>query len=608
MKKIHSIGVLLALAVSVTSCKSDANISPSLNFSKQKNIEIESSGGKNSLNYNILNRVNGAEITVQSAANWLSGIGVEPTSGTIFFTAAANYETERNATITVTYSLDGQKLLETEINLTQKACEFTHDFNASVWRGSWTGLTGLPDMYSIHFSDKGWTEEGEFWQPETTYYKFVLWCKDPSDPYNVQLLPGKYEFSETANEGTADLTSSDFVKIGATLEDQDQRAFVSGSVNVEKQGETYTITAKMTDVTGDTHQLSYVGKAPMAGLTKVPSIDKNEIFTANYANSYFGVGNKQKMHCVLDLVEREMSDIGIPTNKRQVSFEVFFKYDKDGKLTPGIYPFTIPDASGLIDGDVGTIFPGRASTMAAFPTEARGTHIKIFNEQGICEKVGLLTDGTLTIEETEGGYKIHCNLQTNDGKHTVQATYEGPLVISGVPGRFSTLTGDYTLDLSKTVAAGTYFGDVYGNGSTAYAIKLNPNDGKTGDGFLVEFVSRSFANFNESIPDGIFTAAMENQTARPGQFTQGGVSDRNGQLIGTVYVGGYVGGGMVAQVAPATEGTFTIKHLSEQTYTMKFDFVDDRGHKWKGEWSGKIPLADAGMNLFPIQSNLFLTK
>ncbi|WP_307758961.1 BACON domain-containing protein [uncultured Mediterranea sp.] len=95
--------VLLAFAISVVGCESDEDISPSLNFDGEESVNIESSQGKYSINYKIQNRVQGAEVTAASDATWLSDISVEPTSGTISFTAAENYDAERSAIINIEY-------------------------------------------------------------------------------------------------------------------------------------------------------------------------------------------------------------------------------------------------------------------------------------------------------------------------------------------------------------------------------------------------------------------------------------------------------------------------------------------------------------------------
>lgn len=606
-KSFLLLSTLITLTSVVASCDSEEETpSPTVSFNQEETISVIPRGGTQSFNYKIQNRVPNGEITATSEADWLSDIKVEPTSGTVTFEVATNYENERTADISICYSQDNQQLFSSKVSVTQEACVFNHDFKCNYANGNWFALSETAHMYSVNISDNGYTDNG-FFKTETTYYKFAVWAEPPTDPYNIKLKPGVYPISETQTTGTADKSSCQYTQIGEEMSDIDNHYFESGYITIiENQDGNYTITMIGLDDQGAFHRATYNGPAAINGLTKLPSIEQDEIFTATSADSYFGVGNKEKMHCVLDLIQEEMSDFGFPMAKRRLSFEIFFKYDKDGRPTPGVYPFTVPDPSGLISGEAGTIFPGRPSSIAVDPTMVRGTHIKIYDSKGGIEKIGLLTDGTLTIEAVgTDNYHITCDLTTDDRKHKVQATYDGPLTIRNVPGRFSTLTGDYTLNLTGALAQGKYYGDVYGNGCTAYTINLNPYDGKTGDGFMVEFVSKSFANFNEPIPDGTFTAAPEEQTALPGQFTQGAINLNSGQIVGTAFVGAYAGGGMVGKVAPATEGKFSIRHLSDGIYHLDFDFIDDRGHRWNGEWEGNIPLIDAGMNLFPLQSNLF---
>lgn len=601
--------VLLAFAISVVGCESDEDISPSLNFDGEESVNIESSQRKYSINYKIQNRVQGAEVTAASDATWLSDISVEPTSGTISFTAAENYDAERSAIINIEYKIDYQELAGTEFEVKQAACEFSHTSELTKFSGYWMeSYAGAADYYSITFSDKGWDENG-VWLPGGIYYNLLILDEQPVDPYQPILRPGTYVLSDNGAVGVLDMAGSKYTKNGAELSDRVEHYFKSGYVVVEETNGAYKITAKLTDDIGETHMVSYTGSVVLQGLVKMPSIESDLNLVPNAAFAQYGRGDKEKMHCELRFSKQEISDIGIPVDRIQLVTEIFLKYDKDGRLTPGIYPFTEPNESGLIDGEVGTIFPGIPSSFTSDPTMVRGTYVKMFNETGQCDRIALLNKGTLTIEEQGEGYRITCDFTTEDGLYKVTMQYEGLLTIPSVPGRFSTLTGDYTLDLSNAVGTGTYFGDVYGNGSTAYSINLNPRDGQTGDGFMVEFVSKSFAYFNEPIPDGTFTAAPEDKTAMPGQFTQGRLDLSNGQLLGTVYVGGYAGPGMVGKVAPATSGSFNIRYLGEGIYIMDFKFLDDRGHTWNGSWQGKISLSDAAMNIFPVQSNLFkITK
>lgn len=596
--------LLLAFTIGMAACESDEDVSPLLDFDGQETVSIESSQGEYRLNYSIRNRVEGAEVTATSDAAWLSDISVEPTSGTVSFTAAENYDKERSAIISINYKLDYQKLVGTEIEVKQAACEFSRTLELTEFNGYWMISGGAADYYSISLSDKGW-DENDVWQPGGTYYSLLLWDKAAEDPYHPLLRPGTYVMSESGEVGTLDMSGSKYTVIGADLLDREERNFKSGYVVVEETGGTYKITAKLTDDTGEKHLLTYSGAAVLQGLKKMPSIENDLNLVPNSVFAQYGRGDKEKMHCALRFSEQEMSDIGIPVDRIQLEVEIFLKYDKDGRLTPGVYPFTEPDESGLIDGPVGTIFPGIPSSLIMDPTMVRGTFVKIFDKEGVCERIALLNKGALTIEEQGDGCRITCDFTTEDGLHKVTMQYEGQLVIPLVPGRFSTLTEDYTLDLSNAIGTGTYFGDVYGNGSTAYTINLNPRDGQTGDGFMVEFVSKSFAYFNEPIPEGSFTAAPEDKIAMPGQFTQGMLNLTNGQLLGTVYLGAYEGSGMVSKVAPAISGNFNIRYLGEGNYAMDFRFLDDRGHFWDGSWKGKISLKDAAMNIFPMQSNLF---
>lgn len=609
--KLRSLLVAIAaLSLGMASCDSDEDpvlVSPSFNLADQNEISIDPIGSTQSFNYKINDRMPNGEVSVTCEAEWLHDLEIEPTSGTITFTSDTNYDADRTTKIILHYYQDNNELCDAEVTVSQKACVISFNERGNVASGSWLSLYRDVHLYNFTISDNGRDGNG-LYQTNTYYYSFAVWSTPPEDPYNITLKPGIYPLDEANKPGFANLSSCRVVRIGDDLyTDQERRDFVSGSITIEDDGNGgYNILATCLDNQGEFHKITYSGKVEMQGLSKVASIEEDQEFTATSANAHFGVGDKEKMHCVLDLYESGKGDFGLTVNKRVLSFEIFFKYDIDGKPTPGVYPFTVPDPSGLIYGPAGTIFPGKPSSDPFNPDLVRGTHIKINDGLGRLKQIGLLNGGTLTIEDNgDDTYHISTDLVTDDGQYHVRATYDGPLKIDGVPGRFSTLTEDYTLDLQGAIAQGKYYGDVYGNGCTAYTINLNPREGTAGDGFMVEFVSKSYANYNEPIPDGRFTAAPEEQTARPGQFTRGRLNLNNGQILGTAFVGEYVGGGMVGKVAPATEGEFFITHVTNDVYRLEFDFIDDRGHRWNGEWEGRIPLTDAAMNMFPVNDSAY---
>ena len=79
------------------------------------------------------------------------------------------------------------------------------------------------------------------------------------------------------------------------------------------------------------------------------------------------------------------------------------------------------------------------------------------------------------------------------------------MLVQEMPGPLSTLTGDYTLDLTGAMAEATYYGDYYGTGGGNWMINIEPS-GDTGDALAVDFAVEGL-DYSAGIPTGTYTAA-----------------------------------------------------------------------------------------------------
>lgn len=174
-------------------------------------------------------------------------------------------------------------------------------------------------------------------------------------------------------------------------------------------------------------------------------------------------------------------------------------------------------------------------------------------------------------------------------------SYSGSLTVSGVPQGFSTLAGDYTLDLSRAVGSASCYNDYYRTGGNNWEIFLTPSDGISGDGFHADIVVESLDQA-DGIPSDTYTVSaaevhmgIVSGAVNPGEYLKGYMTD-NG-LGGTIFTGGYDEMGYVSEYAPAIEGDLKITNHGDGSYTIEFDFADDIGNRWDGVWTGEI--ADA---------------
>lgn len=150
-----------------------------------------------------------------------------------------------------------------------------------------------------------------------------------------------------------------------------------------------------------------------------------------------------------------------------------------------------------------------------------------------------------------------------------------------MPGSsFSTLTGDYTLDLVGATAVAVNYGDYYGTGGDNYYVEIMLTVGS--DGLLIDLVSDPGV---DGMASGTYKVSASGYPGI-GEYIKGYMAGSS--IGGTTFVGGFTADGYVTAYAPATSGDLVITDDGNGNYHISFSFVDDLGNVWDGEWSGEI--------------------
>ena len=87
-----------------------------------------------------------------------------------------------------------------------------------------------------------------------------------------------------------------------------------------------------------------------------------------------------------------------------------------------------------------------------------------------------------------------------------------------------------------------------------------------------------------------------------GEYLYGYLSS---SLNGTFYLSGFQEDGSVTEYAPAISGDLNIENHGDGTYTFSFEFLDDRGYTWDGEWTGTIVTENNGSESYSAPSVSF---
>lgn len=188
----------------------------------------------------------------------------------------------------------------------------------------------------------------------------------------------------------------------------------------------------------------------------------------------------------------------------------------------------------------------------------------------------IIDAGTITVTENS----IRAELIIAGETHIV--TYEGSLVVDDGrrPEFLSTLTEDYTLDLSNHGMDLEAYGDYFGCGYYNYIAFIYPeSEDGAGDYISIDMVSTGPTL--EDTLEGTYTIVDHNPNA-PCQATIGFLE--NGSMAGSWFFNS-PDGFDYGDIAPFAEGSFTITENGEEL-TISFEIIDDLGNNITGSWTG----------------------
>ena len=573
---------------------------PAIEITGEDAINIPAGGGEYSVTYKLENETENGTVSAECPADWISDTDCS-IKGTVTFTVSANdTEEERSTVLTICYEYEAGESVEDSINIIQGGTsgdepekEYDYEYDTGYLTGVYYGAIGENGEYNYYtwlsdlpFDSGGMTMIGG------TYYLFDIYGPEPTDYSLYSPAAGTYRLSEGTEEWTFNQVSSWGLTIGETERTMDVH-FTEGTLEITIDDNlNYTFEAFLTDDEGKSHHVTYTGNAPIWEDRSYngPEYDYDIIeedidIEVRNALANYVIKDGDIMEAALIFTDMEIDGEGyaLPPGTA-LTVDAYMPLDNNGYIAAGTYEIA------EYPGDNFSLWYGEIYDLFDVLTPM-GTYAVTYDGQGN-PAYGLIESGTMEISGSDGLYDIECRFTTFEG-HSVTCNYSGELLVSGIPQGFSTLTGDYTLDLSQATASASCYGNFYNTGGNNWAISLLPSDGVTGDGFSSDFVVEGLDQ-SEGIPSGTYTAAdaeshmgIINGAVYPGEYLKGYLNEASGSLGGTVFMGGF-DSGYVNEFAPAIEGEMTITNHGDGTYTIQLDFIDDLGNNWGGEWSGEI--------------------
>ena len=459
--------------------------------------------------------------------------------------------------------------------------EYDHELTATVFTGELyddMSNNGEANFYTF-LSDRPFDSDG-YADIAGTYYLFDIYA--PASALETEALPaGTYKLGEP--DATEEMTFGiDYSCV--YLPGEEGRYLTDGTLVVTVEGDTYTFDAVLTDETGATHHVTYTGPTeysyspggggdePTYNAISEPVDIEASLAVATYASDANDV-----MTVTFQFTDMDVDDEGyvIPPGA-MFTVEAYLPYNEDGKLALGTY-----EVNNTYDEY--SVSPGYD-----FYGYTLGSYAVKYPDATTYE-VGYVSAGSMSITGSRDFdlYTIECDFTTIEGV-SIKCRFEGNLTVSGMPlPYYSTLTGDYTLNISGNSGAGSYYGDYYGTGGGNWMIDLAPSG--TGDGMQIDLVAEGL-DFSAGIPTGTYTASSY---PYPGEYAAGYM---DGYYLTGVWYYGYADDGAgdvyISNMAPATSGDLNITNNGNDSYTISFEFLDDNGNTWDGTWEGTLALTD----------------
>lgn len=567
----HIFFALCAAAVAFAGCNKDNFVAPELELAVSE-LSIPAEGGVSSVSYVVANPAEDGLLDVVAAQSWVSAISNDVAGKNVTFNVEPVCALEsRSQVLTFTYTYGDNQVVKKEVLLVQSAGTVTYEYEMTNIASTWYGTdfsAGKEHNYYTWVSDKPFSDKGET-LVGGTYYLLDLFASAPEDEENLRIPAGKYTLGSPGSTAvwTFSPEHSKAVRYGDDVTEF-EASFIGGEVTVsyEAAGDV-VLEALLTDTEGKIHHVSYKGAGNCVDDRSLPKgFRKNVSFSAKSLAAKYLSDDGQNMKVSLRFSDAAAVD---KDETMVLNVEAFMPLDRDGKIAAGTYKVS----SG---GTSMSMTPG----SDLFGWFYNGTYAQK-KDPSASTVTSIVAAGTMAVTENNGIYSFECKLKGADD-YAIECSWNGEISVAGVPGFVSTLIGDYTLDLNGAEGSALTYGDYYGTGGNNYTIRLLP--GTSPDGVQIDVTC-------DPAVGGIVSGTYKAASGYPGvgEYCQGGIS--GGYILGTMYLGGY-SGGAVTQCAPAISGDLNITNNGDDTYKISFEFKDDKGYTWDGEWSGPITIDD----------------
>lgn len=610
-----------ASSFSVKISQKGSNLTPQLELVSDPEMSVLSNARQHTVHFSLTDEVDGGSLQVRSDSDWITIDEESMAADSVNFQVTVNTaDQERQGNVIIEYIWpDGQRTVE--VGVTQASGYIT--FDAPMLQGYYYGRSqsdAVNYQYFFYLTDNGFDEYG-YAYPNSVYFNIDLRLGEaPSNLYQLEIPAGTYDFLERADEFPAGVfTTQNGYIVNGEVYVEDNVAFSSGTMTVERNGSTHNVTVDLELADGRKAHVTFSGEpsfinssGEMPTFTGGTQLTPTECIARLYTAPDGGERDAGGYTVWFDFFDSKNKADGTPADV--ITVYTFLDADED-------YNVAIPDGGILpvVDqtANVGPGYVVSGFTADYAGTFSAGTYVTRYDAQGR-PFYAFVADGEMEMSVDEDGiYTFELRFKDSNGDD-ITGTYTGPVRMAGRP-QLSTISADMEpMDLSAVTSGIAEYngGSMWEEAAGNWQIELLPEYGEAGDGMTIEICTGVSSEDLSSIV-GTYTADI---TGAAGTFVIGqwNVMRRHSlpldALQGTGYIGDFSEDGLACSLAPAMDGTVTISRNQDGTFTITMEnMIDDHdpAYSFSGTWTGSLSKGtcsgnqDEGFNLYapPVPQN-----
>ena len=237
-------------------------------------VEVSSDGGTVKVPYTLTDPIAGAELKVNSEADWIDGYDMSLPDTVCFVVDKWDVKTEgREASLSVEYVLESQVLASEGLEVVQLKDEYDHICTASYAYGTYYGerfsMTSGSYNYYTWLSDTG-TNESQAREPGGTYYIFDIYASSGAESSGAAAPEGTYTLGKPGETYPGTFTPVSYwyrMDPEGIYYEEGGVNFTEGTLTITVGADGFAYEAFLVDTNGEDHHFTFSGDVSLTDLS-----------------------------------------------------------------------------------------------------------------------------------------------------------------------------------------------------------------------------------------------------------------------------------------------------------------------------------------------------